>query len=53
MATDAEALDQIAKRYRAFGEQGIFDNMSSTIESIGDLVEETGRTVWVEEPEDV
>ena len=49
--SDAEALDRITARYKSFGQEGIFENMSSTVESIGDTIEQTGRMTWFEEAE--
>jgi hypothetical protein len=48
--TDATALDEIAARYKTWGQEEIFENSSSTIEFIGDLIERTGRKAWFEEP---
>lgn len=48
--SDAEALDQIVERYKTWGQEEIFENPDSTIEMIGDLIEQTGRQAWFEEP---
>lgn len=48
--SDAEALGQIVERYKMWGEQEIFENTSSTIEFIGDVIEQTGRQAWFDEP---
>lgn len=48
--TDAEALDRITARYKSSGQEDIFENPSSTIEAIGDVIEMTGRKAWFEEP---
>jgi hypothetical protein len=49
--TDAEALDAIVARYKSFGQDDIFENPSSTIERIGDIIEQTGRKAWFERAE--
>lgn len=48
--SDAEAVDKIVEMYRTWGQMEIFENTSSTIESIGDILEQTGRQTWFEEP---
>lgn len=48
--SDADALDQIVARYKMWGQMEIFDDTSSTIEFIGDTIEQTGRQAWFEEP---
>lgn len=48
--TDAQAIDKIVARYKSSGQEEIFENSSSLIEFIGDVIEETGRKAWFEEP---
>lgn len=48
--TDAEAIERIVARYKSSGQEEIFEDTSSTIEFIGDTLEETGRKVWFEDP---
>lgn len=48
--TDAEAIEMILDRYKTWGQEEIFENSSSTIEFIGDTIEQTGRRAWFEEP---
>ncbi|MDQ0726830.1 hypothetical protein [Microbacterium sp. W4I20] len=48
--SDAEAIERIIARYKNDGQEGIFENTSSTIEFIGDTLEATGRTAWFETP---
>lgn len=48
--SDAEAIERIIARYKNSGQEEIFENSSSTIEFIGDTLEDTGRQVWFETP---
>lgn len=48
--SDAEAIERIIARYKTWGQDEIFENVSSTIEFIGDTLESTGRQAWFETP---
>lgn len=48
--TDAYAIESIRDHYKTWGQEEIFENPSSLIEFIGDLIESTGRQAWFEEP---
>lgn len=48
--SDSAAIEKIIARYRTWGQDEIFENSSSTIEFIGDVLEETGRQAWFESP---
>lgn len=47
-ASDSEVLDKIAEYFKDFGQYDVFDNPSSTIEWIGDVVATSGRKAWFE-----
>jgi hypothetical protein len=48
--SDAEALDEIAAMYQTWGDEICANDTSSTLESIGNIIESSGRTAWVEVP---